>query len=144
MNAVDFAPILNHLIEFAGAVILILGSWLIVRLRAWVDAKTGLANSKAADLIQQRMNEALARSLAYAESAVESKVTKTGKVEIDSPLVAEAAKYLVTMWPDLVEKADMTPADIAKAIIARLPSGPLTETANQITIAKAAAPGGAR
>jgi hypothetical protein len=54
------------------------------------------------------------------------KVTKTGKVEIDSPLVAEAAKYLVTMWPDLVEKADMTPADIAKAIIARLPSLPST------------------
>jgi hypothetical protein len=73
MTEIDFAPILNHLIEFAGAVILILGSWLIVRLRAWVDAKTGLANSKAADLIQQRMNEALARSLAYAESAVESK-----------------------------------------------------------------------
>jgi hypothetical protein len=139
MTEIDFAPILNHLIEVAGAVILILGSWLIVRLRAWVDAKTGLANSKAADLIQQRMNEALARSLAYAESAVESKVTKTGKVEVDSPLVAAAAGYLTKMWPELVEASGLTPEAIAEAIIARLPSGPLSEAAQEITIAKAGA-----
>lgn len=137
MNETDFSPILNQLIQLAALIISGVVIWLGVQVRAWIAAKTGLKDSQLADSIQQRFNEAVVRSMAYAESAAKTAIPKGGKIEIDQPFVRAAADYLVKMWPELTK--DLDDKQIADAIVARLPSGPMTEQANAITVAKAGA-----
>lgn len=137
MDTVDFSPILDQLIQLAMLIISALIIWLGVQVRAWIAVKTGLKDSELADSIQQRFNEAVVRSMAYAESAAKAAISKGGKIEVNHPFVRDAANYLVKMWPELTK--DMDGKQIANAIVARLPSGPLTDQANAITVAKAGA-----
>jgi len=135
-TTVDFTPIVNGVVATAGAALLALATWIGWYVKNWVASKVDLSTTQLDEQLQQMYNEAAARSIAYAESAVKGVVPK--EVDVRSAFVATAAEYLLKFWPDLVGKLGLTPEKIRDTIIARLPSGVMTEKADAIVVAKAA------
>lgn len=132
---VDLSPVRDTIISIIGVVLTGIVTWVGIAIRGFFASKIDLSKTQLDEQIQQMFNEAAARSIAYAES-IAGKVVP-GKVDVKNEFVAVAAGYLLKMWPELTQ--GMSAEKIRDAIIARLPSGPLTEKADAIVEAKASA-----
>src|SRR5690242_3766449 len=76
-TTVDLSPITTSI---AGIVTLVLSgvlTWLGVAIKSWVNSKIDLSKTQLDEQLQQMYNEAVARSMAYAESVVEGAVPKS-------------------------------------------------------------------
>lgn len=133
---VDITPITNSIIPAVGSLLGLLLSALVGFAIRWVNSKTHLVNTQTADAVQQVFSEQIAHMMAYGESVVKGAIPAGGKVEIDNAFVRKAVEYGVKAYPDTIGKMDLDA--VARAVIARIPSGPMTETATAITVAKAA------
>lgn len=136
-NEIDISnftePVLQALLILLAGV----ASWAFTAARAWLATKTERANSEIIDAIQKRYNEAIARSMAYAETTLKTHIDLAdGKTVVNNEFIRESAEYLKTHWPDLTK--DMHLDGIAKSIVARLPSGPLSENAEIVAQTNAA------
>lgn len=128
-------PVLQALLILLSGV----ATWAVAALRKWLATKTELANSDIVDALQKRFNEGVARSMAYAETYLKTHVDLAdGKAVINNEFVKTAADYLKEHWPDLTK--DMHLDDIAKSIVARLPTGPMAENAEIVAQTNAAKP----
>lgn len=129
-NTVDISPITTQLIGIAGTVLSAIAIWIGVWVKSFLASKTSLADSQFAESVQARYNEAVARGMAYAEAKAQAMVPAGGKIKIDNEFVREAAEYVIGLWPDLTK--DMNFEGVAKSIVARLPTGGFTTTAEAI------------
>lgn len=124
----DISSLTEPVLQAALALLTGVLIWAGAAARAWLATRTTLANSEIADALQRRFNEAVARSMGYAETYLKTHIDLAdGKAVINNEFVREAADYLKTNWPDMTK--DMGLDKLTKAIIARLPTGPLTENA---------------
>lgn len=138
MTSIDLSPIIDSLVAIVGAVLSALAIWIGWYVKNWIAQRVDLTKTQLDEQLQQMYNEAAARAIAYAETVIKGAAPK--EVETDNVFVATAAEYLIKFWPDLVKKMELTPARVEETIIARLPSGKMTEKADAIVEAKAAAP----
>lgn len=134
-SLVDITPITNSLIPAVGSLLGLLLSGFVGFGIRWLNSKTHLVNAQKADALQQIFSEQIAHMMAYGESVAKASIPQAGRLEIDNAFIRRAVEYGVKAYPNTIGKAD--PEAIARAIIARLPSGPMTATAEAITAAKA-------
>lgn len=137
MTEVDLTPVINSLVALVGAALSALALWIGWYIKNWVAQRIDLTQTQIDEQLQQTYNEAAARAIAYAETVVKGAVPKS--VTTDHAFVATAAEYLVKFWPDLTKRLNMTPERVKETILARLPSGEMTEKADAIVEAKASA-----
>lgn len=130
LNTIDISPITTQLIGIAGTILSGIAIWIGVWVKNFLATKTSLADSQFAESVQARYNEAVARGMAYAEAKAQAMVPGGGKIKIDNEFVREAAEYVIGLWPDLTK--DMNFEGVAKSIVARLPTGSFTATAEAI------------
>lgn len=140
-TTVDLSPITESLISIMGAVLTVVAGWVGWYLKNLIASKVDLSNTQLDEQLQQMFNEAAARSIAYAETVVKGTVPKN--IDVKNEFVKVAADYLVKFWPDLVKKVGLTPEKVKDTILARLPSGEMTEKADAIVVAKAGGPAAA-
>lgn len=129
-NKIDITPITTQLIHIAGTVLAGIAIWIGVWVKSFLATKTSLADSQFAESMQARYNEAVARGMAYAETKAQAMVPQGGKIKIDNEFVREAAQYVIDLWPDLTKNMNFD--GVAKSIVARLPTGTFTATAEAI------------
>lgn len=135
VGGIDLSPFIETLMPILATILTALATWIGWYVKNWVAKKVDLSQTQLDEQIQQMYNEAAARSIAYAESIVKGTIPKT--VDIDNEYVSVAAGYLMKFWPDLVKQIGLTPESVKKTILARLPSGAMTEKADAIVLAKA-------
>ncbi len=135
VTQIDLSPIIANVISLLGAALGALAIWIGWYVKNLVASKVDLSNTKIDEQVQQTYNEAAARAIAYAESALKGAVP--GKVDTNNQYVATAASYLIKFWPDLVAKLGLTEEKVRETILARLPSGAATDKADAIVLAKA-------
>lgn len=124
----DITAITGQITSIAFAVLSALLVWIGNQVRVWLATKTEFANTQAALALQKQYNEAIAWSMAYAESKVKTMLPDT--VTINNDYLREAADYMMRHWPDLTK--GISAEKIKDSIIARLPTGPATEDAKVI------------
>lgn len=133
--SIDLKPLFEQIIAGVGALLLAVLTGLAGMAVAWFSAKTGLIKAQKVDVIQQSFSEQLAHMMAFAETVAKEHIPHDGKIEIDNPFLRAAADYGLKMYPDTIGKLDFDA--IGKAIVSRLPSGPMAAKAEAITVAKA-------
>lgn len=120
-ETIDLSPITTTLIQLMAVIATGVLTWAGVWLKAFLATKTGLAKSDLADSIQQRYNEAVGRSIAYAAKYAETHVTALdGSITVNNGFVQLAAKYLTEYWPELTKGINFQA--IGEHIVARLPA----------------------
>lgn len=140
-TTVDLSPITESLISILGTILTGVVAWIGWYVKNLVASKVNLANTQLDEQLQQMFNEAAARSIAYAETVVKGAVPKN--IDVKNEFVKTAADYLIKFWPELIQKVGLTPEKIKETILARLPSGEMTEKADAIVVAKAGGPAAA-
>lgn len=137
---VDVSEISKYVMEFVLALLGGVLTWAGVAARAWLAKRTALADSELGALAQKAYNEMVARSMAYAETYAQTHVPGLdGKVVINNEFISMAVAYANKFWPDLIAKYAPSPDDLARSIIARLPTGPLSAKAEEIAASNAVA-----
>lgn len=131
----DFTPMLQQVIMGVGGLLVTVLTALAAFGISWLRSKTALIDAQAADTAQQFFSEKIAHMMAYAESVAKDSIPYGGVVTTDNPFLGAAAEFGLKMYPDTIGKLDYEA--IAKAIISRLPSGPMAAKAEAITVAKA-------
>lgn len=135
-TSVDVSPILQWGVGFAGAVLTILSGVLLNSIRAYMDKKFALKDSELADSMQNQLDAALKKGIAFAESKLDKTAKGVGKIDVGNVFVATAGKYVTDHWPDLIAKAKITPGGVTDLIIRAMPSE-TSRDVDSITIAKA-------
>ena len=137
-NSIDLTPVFNTVIMGVGTILAALLTALGGFAISWFRAKTGLLNKQTADAAQQIFSEQIARMMAYGEAFAKSHEPKDGVIDVDNVFFRKAIEFGVEKFPETIGKLDYDA--IARSIIARIPTGGFTATADAITVAKAAAP----
>jgi hypothetical protein len=136
-NAVDFSPVVNHVFTALGILLTGLASALVALALRWVNAKTGMVNASTQIVLQKTFDTQMANMMAAAEAVAKSYIPKDGKIEIDNPFFRAAVKFGLEHYPETIGK--MSPEAILSSMRARFPTGELTEKADAIREASAAA-----
>lgn len=138
----DWSPVINQAIGIAVLILTGILSWAGIALRSWLASSGLLKNQQALDVLQSRFDQASLLALALLESRLKRQFGSNGsvdwgKVDLSSPLLLEAADWMKHHWPDATGK--LTVPEIATSLLARIPSGEMTEKAIDFAQAKAGA-----
>lgn len=137
----EFQSIINQLIGVALLVATGVLSWAGMAIRSYFASKGILAFEQTKDVKQSFFNQAALLALGLFETLKKKSqgngdVIDWSKVSISDPLLKEAAEWMLKAWPEATEGMDLM--DVMKSLMARMPTGQMTEKAQELAVAKAA------
>lgn len=136
----EIQRIINQLISVAFLVATGVLSLAGMAIRSYFSQKGILAVEQTRDVKQSYFNQAVLLALAFYET-IKRKKNNGGAVDwttvtLVDPDLNEAALWMMKAWPEATEK--MTLDDVLHSLLARVPSGVMTDRAQELATAKAA------
>lgn len=137
----DWSPIINQLIGVGMIIATGVLSWMGMAIRSYFASKGILAVEQTKDAKQMFFNQAALLALGLYETMKKISMGNGGtidwtKIDPADPFLREAAEWMIQAWPEATE--GMSIADVMKSLLARVPSGQMTEKALELAKAKAA------
>lgn len=112
-TTLDFSPILNHLVEIVAGILMVLGTWAIHRLSAFLKLKEDSE-------VRAYLETSLDNAIAYAKAAARERGGDWLQVDVKRSMVAEAANYVIRATPDALKRFGITPDQLQDMLRARL------------------------
>lgn len=135
----EIQRILNQLISVGFLIATGILSWVGMAIRSYFAQRGVLATEQIRDAQQSFFNQAAIITLGFFET-IKSKTLNGDKIDwtkigMDDPYLKIAAEWMMKAWPEATEK--MSLEDVLHSLLARIPSGEMTERVFAITEAKA-------
>lgn len=114
-HVIDFTPILSQLLQLLGL--------LLVGAATWAAKKAcDYFGLKQDDSARALIATAVQNGVKYAEGKLSTEVSKLDpQVTVSSPIVAEAANYVIGHVPDALTRLGVTQQQLSEKILAQLP-----------------------
>jgi hypothetical protein len=118
---IDLSPLVQSLILGAAGMVTLVFAAVGLALRQWITKKTGLTDAQLTEANSAIYNIRVLKGISYAESVLGIDASKLKPADIAN-FVNTAAEYIKENWPETLKEHSLSEDDVAKHVIARLPS----------------------